>query len=83
MKNQYTINMQRFFPFSFFIFIASFVFIKFIFIFFFNAAFTPRFIFELTPFYLIGMNDLQLLMVSSFIVMIAAYFHIKDNRKNV
>lgn len=83
MKNQYTINMQRFFPFSFFIFIASFVFIKFIFIFFFNAAFTPRFIFELTPFYLIGMNDLQLLMVSSFIVMIAAYFHIRDNRKNL
>ncbi len=83
MKNQDNINMQRFFPFSFFIFLASFVFIKFIFIFFFNAAFTPRFIFELTPFYLIGMNDLQLLMVSFFIVMIAAYFHIKDNRKNL
>jgi len=68
MKNQYTINMQRFFPFSFFIFIASFVFIKFIFIFFFNAAFTPRFIFELTPFYLIGMNDLQLLMILFYLL---------------
>ncbi len=83
MRNQDNINMQRFFPFSFFIFLASFVFIKFIFIFFFNAAFTPRFIFELTPFYLIGMNDLQLLMISFFIVMIAAYFHIRDNRKNL
>ena len=71
------------FPFSFFIFIASFVFIKFIFIFFFNAAFSPRFIFELTPLYLIGMNDLQLLIVSSFIVMLDAYLHIKDNRKNL
>ncbi|EMR73338.1 hypothetical protein MBGDN05_00284 [Thermoplasmatales archaeon SCGC AB-539-N05] len=71
------------FPFSFFIFIASFIFVKFIFIFFFNAAFSPRFIFELTPLYLIGMNDLQLLMVSSLVVMIDAYLHIKDTRKNL
>ena len=81
MKNNN--NVLWIFPFSFFIFIASFIFIKFIFIFFFNAAFSPQFIFELTPLYLIGMNNLQLLMASSLVVMIDAYLHIKNTRKNL
>jgi hypothetical protein len=66
----------RWLPLLFYIFLASFLIMKFIFIFFLNASFTPEFIFELTPLFLLsGMNNLQLLFASLLIVMINAYLH--------
>jgi len=71
-------------PFVFFIFLASFLVTKFIFIFFLNAAFTPLFIFELTPLFLLpGMNYLQLLFISLLIVLMDAYLHTTDKSKHL
>lgn len=71
-------------PLYFFIFLCLFISFKFIFIFFFRAAFEPRFIFELTPFYiLLGVNNLQLLFLSLIVVFYDTYFHIKATRKNL
>jgi len=71
-------------PFVFFIFLASFLVTKFIFIFFLNAAFTPLFIFELTPLFLLpGMSYLQLLFISLLIVLMDAYLHTTDKSKHL
>jgi len=71
-------------PLYFFIFLCLFISFKFIFIFFFRAAFEPRFIFELTPFYiLLGVNNLQLLFLSLIVVFYDTYLHIKATRKNL
>jgi len=77
-------NKIQLFPFCFFMFLANFVLIEFIFIFFFNASFAPPFIFELTPlYYLSGMSNLQLLFLSLCVVIINAYLHTKETRKNL
>ena len=71
-------------PFYFFIFLGFFLTLKFIFIFFFRAAFEPKFIFELTPFYfLAGMNNLQLIFLSLLVVASDMYFHINLSKKNL
>jgi len=71
-------------PFYFFIFLGFFLALKFVFIFFFRAAFEPRFIFELTPFYLLsGVNNLQLIFLSLIVVTSNMYFHINLTRKNL
>ena len=71
-------------PFFFFIFLSIFISFKFLFIFFFRAAFEPGFIFELTPFYIFsGVNNLQLLFLSSFVVVYDTYLHIKSTRENL
>lgn len=71
-------------PICFFIFLASFLFIKFIFIFFFNAAFEPEFMFDLTPYYLFtGVNNLHLLLLSLIVVGFNAYLHFKIIKKNL
>jgi len=69
-------------PLLFYIFLASFLIMKFVFIFFLNASFTPEFIFELTPLFLLpGMNNIQLLFSSLLIVTVNAYLHtINKNR---
>lgn len=68
----------------FFIFFSIFIAFKFVFIFFFRAAFEPGFIFELTPLYiLLGMNNLQLLFLSLVVVVFDAYLHLKPTRKNI
>ena len=52
-----------YFPLCFFVFLVLFMFVKFIFIFFFRAGFEPRFMFDLTPYYLLtGVNNLHLLL---------------------
>lgn len=72
------------FPFYFFIFLGIFLTFKFVFIFFFRATFEPRFIFELTPFYIFsGTNNLQLVFLSLLVVGSATYLHIKLTRKNL
>jgi len=70
--------------FVFFIFFSIFIAFKFLFIFFFRAAFEPDFIFELTPlFLLLGMNNLQLLFLSLIIVVSDTYLHMRPTRKNI
>lgn len=71
-------------PLCFFIFLAFFILIKFIFIFFFNAAFEPEFMFVLTPYYLLsGANSLHLLLISLIVVGFNAYLHFKISKKNL
>ncbi len=73
-----------FFPFWFFVFFSIFISIKFLFIFFFRAAYEPTFMFELTPFYLLsGLNNLQLLFLSLIFIIFNAYLHVKATRKNL
>jgi PAS domain S-box-containing protein len=58
--------------------------IKFIFIFFFRAAYEPGFMFNLIPFYILsGVNNLHLLFLSLLIVILNAYLHIKINKKKL
>jgi len=71
-------------PLCFFIFLATYTFIKFIFIFFFNASFQPEFLFDLTPYYLLsGTNNLHLVLLSLFVIGINAYLHFKISKKNL
>lgn len=80
---QHNINIWNI-PFYFFIFLGIFISFKFVFIFFFRAAFDPRFIFELTPFYILsGMNNLQLIFLSLIVVASNTYLHINITRKNL
>jgi len=72
------------FPMFFFIFLALFLAIKSVFIIFFRASFEPQFIFELTPFHVFsGMNNMQLLILSTIIVSIGAYLHISLDKKSI
>lgn len=71
-------------PLCFFLFLTIFIFFKFIFIFFFNAAFEPEFMFDLTPYYLLsGVNNLHLLLLSVIVVAFDAYLHFKISKKNL
>lgn len=73
-----------YFPLSFFVFIAIFMSIKFIFIFFFRAAFEPGFMFDFTPYYLLtGENNLHLIVLSLILVWFNVYFHIRISKKNL
>jgi PAS domain S-box-containing protein len=71
-------------PLCFFIFVARFIFVKFIFIFFFSTAFEPRFMFDLIPYYLLsGVNNLHLLLLALIVVGFDAYLHFRTSRKNL
>lgn len=71
-------------PLCFFIFVTLFMFVKFIFIFFFSAAFEPSFMFNLTPYYLLtGANNLHLLLLSLIVIGFDAYLHFKISKKNL
>lgn len=84
MKFKILFEMLMWLPFVLFIFLASFLITKFLFIFFLNAAFTPLFIFELTPLFLLpGMNNLQLLFTSLPVVLFDAYLHTTDKSKHL
>jgi len=77
-------SFSRFFPLYFFIFFAIFLITKFTFIFFFRASYEPRFLFELTPFYMLsGFNNLQLLFLSFIVVLADTYFHINTSKRNL
>jgi len=72
------------FPSYFFIFLTIFTFVKFIFIFFFRAAYEPRILFELTPLHVLsGINNLQLLFMSLIIISLDMYLHINGTKKNL
>jgi len=73
-----------FFPFCFFVFFSIFISIKFVFIFFFRAAYEPAFMFELTPFHILsGLNNLQLLFLSLIFIIFNTYLHVKATRRNL
>jgi len=73
-----------FFPFCFFVFFSIFISIKFVFIFFFRAAYEPTFMFELTPFHILsGLNNLQLLFLSLIFIIFNTYLHVKATRRNL
>ena len=77
-------SILRFFPFCFFVFFSIFISIKFVFIFFFRAAYEPTFMFELTPFYILsGLNNLQLLFLSLVLIIFNTYLHVKATRRNL
>jgi PAS domain S-box-containing protein len=65
-----------------FLFLSFYVINKFIVIFFFKAAFLPRFLFDLTPFHwFVGFDDTQLLALSSIVVLGNMIFHISIRRR--
>jgi len=77
-------SIIRFFPFCFFVFLSIFISIKFVFIFFFRAAYEPAFMFELTPFHILsGLNNLQLLFLSLIFIIFNTYLHVNVTRKNL
>ena len=71
-------------PLCFLIFLATFILVKFILIFFFNAAFQPDFMFDLTPYYILsGANNLHLILLSLIVVGLNAYLHFNISKKNL
>ena len=82
--NNYTKKIIRYFPLCFLIFLTIYLLVKFIFIFFFRAAFEPQFMFDLTPYYILsGVNYLHLIVLSLIVIFIDAYLHLKINKKNL
>jgi PAS domain S-box-containing protein len=72
------------FPNCFFIFFSIYLLVKFVFIFFFSAAFEPKFIFELTPFYFLsGLSDVQLGLLSYMIILADMYLHLRSGKRNL
>ncbi len=72
------------FPCYFFMFLAFFISVKFVFIFFFETSFEPEVIFNLTPFYLLsGLDQIQLLFLSLVFLIFEAYLHFHSTKKNL
>lgn len=72
------------FPCCFFIFLSIFITVKFIFIFFFRTAYEPKFIFELTPLYLLsGLSNVQLLSLSLVVLVFDMYLHLRSSKRNL
>ncbi|MFA5101977.1 MAG: PAS domain S-box protein [Candidatus Thermoplasmatota archaeon] len=58
--------------------------VKFIFIFFFQASYEPRFIFDLTPLYLLsGFSNMQLLSLSLLVIAVDTGLHLQANKRNL
>ena len=72
------------FPCCLFIFFSIYLLVKFVFIFFFRAAFEPKFIFELTPLYLLsGLSNVQLGLLSLMIILADMYLHLRSGKRNL
>jgi hypothetical protein len=72
------------FPCCLFIFFSIYLLVKFVFIFFFRAAFEPKVIFELTPFYLLsGLSNVQLGLLSLLIILTDMYLHLRSGKRNL
>jgi len=77
-------NQSWLFPNCLFIFFSLYLFVKFIFIFFFSAAYEPRFMFEFTPCYLLsGVSNLQLLVLTLVVMVSDLYFHLQSGRRHL
>jgi PAS domain S-box-containing protein len=67
-----------------FIFLSLYLFMKFIFIFFFSAAYEPKFVFEFTPCYLLsGVSNLQLLVLTLVVMVSDLYLHLQSGRRRL
>jgi len=67
-----------------FIFLSLYLFVKFIFIFFFSAAYEPKFVFEFTPCYLLsGVTNIQLLVLTLVVVAVDLYLHLQSGRRQL
>jgi len=72
------------FPTCLFIFFSIYLLVKFVFIFFFRAAFEPKVIFELTPFYLLsGLSNVQLGLLSLMAILADMYLHLWSGKRNL
>jgi PAS domain S-box-containing protein len=72
------------FPCCVFIFFSIFLFVKFIFIFFFQAAYEPSFIFDFTPVYLFsGIGNLQLLLLSFVVILLDTSLHLRPTKRRL
>jgi PAS domain S-box-containing protein len=72
------------FPNCLLIFLSIYLFVKFIFIFFFSAAYTPRLIFELTPLYLFsGVSNSQLALLSLVVMFSDLYLHVWSGKRRL
>lgn len=70
------------FPNCFFIFFSIYLLVKFVFIFFFRAAYEPRFIFELTPVYMLsGVSNTQLVVLSLLVMLVDMYLHLRSGKR--
>ncbi len=75
-------NRSWIFPCCLFIFLSIFISVKFIFIFFFRAAYEPKFIFELTPLFLLsGLNNVQLSCLSLLTILSDTYLHVQTSKR--
>jgi len=77
-------NSLRLFPCCLFLFFSIFISVKFIFIFFFRAAYEPSFMFNFTPFYLFsGISSTQLLFLSLGMIWVDTLLHFKATKRNL
>jgi PAS domain S-box-containing protein len=72
------------FPTCLLIFLSIYLLVKFIFIFFFSAAYEPHFIFEFTPLYLLsGVSNAQLLSLSLMAMIVDLLLHLRSGKRNL
>ncbi len=72
------------FPNCFFIFFSIYLLVKFVFVFFFGAAYEPQFIFELTPVYLLsGVSNMQLVLLSLLVMFFDMYLHLRSGKRHL
>jgi PAS domain S-box-containing protein len=77
-------NQSWLFPNCLFIFFSLYLFVKFIFILFFSAAYEPKVIFEFTPCYLLaGVNNIQLLVLTLVVMVSDLYLHLQSGRRQL
>lgn len=72
-----------YFPLCFFVFMAIYISVKFIFIFFFHAPYEPEFMFNLTPYYILsGVNNLHSLLLSIIVIIFNVFLHVNVSKRN-
>jgi PAS domain S-box-containing protein len=72
------------FPNCLFIFFSIYLLVKCVFIFFFRASYEPKFIFELTPFYLLsGVSNVQLVVLSLLVMLSDMYLHLRSGKRSL
>jgi len=78
------LNQSWLFPNCLFIFFSIYLLVKFVFIFFFKAAYEPQFIFQLTPLYLLsGFSNVQLISLSLLVIVLDMVLHLQSSKRNL
>lgn len=72
------------FPNCFLLFFCLYLLVKFLFIFFFRAAYEPAVLFNLTPLYLLsGVSNIQLLSLSLLLMSLDLYLHLRVSKRKL